>query len=89
MKANEILNKTKSTQESVCVCMIDIDNFKKINDDYGHDIGDQVLIAFTSVISKELNQNEVFGRLGEKSLLLFFPIPYYKSLLSKLNNYEH
>lgn len=84
MKTNEILNNAKSTQQSVCVCMIDIDNFKKINDDYGHDIGDQVLIAFTSVISKELNQNEVFGRLGGEEFAIIFPNTLLQESLIKI-----
>ncbi|XPV68601.1 MAG: diguanylate cyclase [Halarcobacter sp.] len=44
--------------------MIDIDRFKKINDIYGHDIGDKVIIKVTNIINSYLEEDEIFGRLG-------------------------
>ncbi len=53
--------------------MIDIDNFKKINDTYGHDVGDKVLMTFTSIINDELTTNQLFARLGGEEFAIVFP----------------
>lgn len=86
MKTNEILNEAKIKQQSVCICMIDIDDFKKINDEYGHDIGDKVLISFSSVVSDELNEHEIFGRLGGEEFALVFPNTSLKDALIKIEH---
>ena len=86
MKTSEILNEAKIKQQSVCICMIDIDNFKKINDEYGHDIGDKVLIAFASVVSNELSGHEIFGRLGGEEFALVFPNTLLKDALTKIEH---
>lgn len=47
-----------------CICMVDIDLFKKINDTYGHLSGDDVLRNVASTASKALRQADFFGRFG-------------------------
>ena len=44
--------------------IMDIDHFKKINDKYGHDVGDKVLKEFTSLISKHIRTTDIFCRIG-------------------------
>jgi diguanylate cyclase (GGDEF)-like protein len=44
--------------------MFDIDFFKNINDSYGHDVGDQVLITLCEIISQLLRETDVFCRVG-------------------------
>lgn len=44
--------------------MIDADHFKKINDTYGHDVGDQALIHFSSLIVKNCRKSDIVARLG-------------------------
>ena len=50
------------------VLMLDIDHFKKINDTYGHDIGDKVLKTFSNTIKNNLRKEDIFARIGKKSL---------------------
>ncbi|MFQ6574229.1 GGDEF domain-containing protein [Pseudomonas sp. UM16] len=44
--------------------LCDLDHFKRLNDAYGHQLGDQALIAFAQVASQSIRQDDVFGRIG-------------------------
>jgi diguanylate cyclase (GGDEF)-like protein len=57
----------------VSILMIDIDRFKGINDELGHLVGDEVLMAFVNNCSQILRRKDLFGRLGgdEFAVLLF------------------
>ncbi len=46
------------------VLMIDIDNFKSINDTHGHTIGDAAIRHFAGILKEELRKNDIAGRLG-------------------------
>ena len=50
---------------------MDIDRFKLINDKYGFSVGDHVLIDFASIISKNLRNNEIYGRIDADKFVLF------------------
>lgn len=52
--------------------MIDIDNFKKINDKYGHSVGDEILILIARTINNSLDENDVFGRLGGEEFAIIY-----------------
>lgn len=60
-------------KETYCLAMLDLDLFKKINDTHGHDIGDKVLIDFTSRVSKQLRESDLFARLGGEEFGLLMP----------------
>jgi diguanylate cyclase (GGDEF)-like protein len=55
------------------VVMIDLDNFKKINDVYGHKIGDEYIKAVTGRISSDLKAEDVFGRWGGDEFVAVLP----------------
>ncbi len=52
------------------VVLIDIDHFKQVNDQYGHDVGDQVLVELSRVCSQSLRGSDIFGRWGGEEFLL-------------------
>ncbi|MBE4908595.1 GGDEF domain-containing protein [Bacillus luteolus] len=52
------------------VIFFDIDRFKKVNDEFGHKTGDQVLVEFTTVISKVLSKEDYFGRWGGEEFVI-------------------
>jgi len=52
------------SQNKIALMMIDIDHFKKINDQYGHDAGDLVLKKLASTITQLLPEDAIFARLG-------------------------
>lgn len=52
---------------------IDLDNFKLVNDTYGHTVGDKLLMTVVSSIVKNLRKTDVIGRLGGDEFTIFFP----------------
>lgn len=59
-----IIERVTKEKKSICFIMFDIDNFKSINDTYGHPVGDLALKHITSVINGKLTSNMLFARLG-------------------------
>jgi diguanylate cyclase (GGDEF)-like protein len=53
--------------------IFDIDHFKKINDSCGHDVGDNVLIEYTELISLHLREGDIFCRIGGEEFALILP----------------
>ncbi len=67
----DILCPSHPTFVSVCIC--DIDFFKKVNDTYGHDIGDVVLKQISQTMKESLNGKAFIARWGGEEFLLVFP----------------
>jgi two-component system, cell cycle response regulator len=64
------ISKAKRGNNDLCIGMCDIDFFKNVNDTYGHQIGDEVLIAFTRLTSNQLRLYDHFGRYGGEEFLI-------------------
>jgi len=60
----------KRDWRNIAVIMLDLDHFKRINDDYGHLAGDQVLINFSDILKRHLRSNDFLFRLGGEEFLL-------------------
>jgi diguanylate cyclase (GGDEF)-like protein len=56
-----------------CLCMLDIDFFKRINDTYGHSAGDTVLREFARTVQGQIRSTDTFGRYGGEEFLLMLP----------------
>lgn len=53
--------------------IFDVDYFKKINDGYGHDVGDKVLVEYTKLINASLRKGDIFCRIGGEEFALILP----------------
>ena len=60
-------------EENLSALMVDIDNFKIVNDIYGHFVGDQVLKSVAEEIEKALRQTDVLGRFGGEEFIAVLP----------------
>jgi diguanylate cyclase (GGDEF)-like protein/PAS domain S-box-containing protein len=65
----------QTSTEPPCSALIymDLDRFKKINDSLGHEIGDELLIAFAGRTRHCLRDNDLFGRIGGDEFVVFLP----------------
>lgn len=59
-------------RQPAVVALIDIDHFKAINDDHGHDVGDKVLSTFAKVMRNNLKQEDTVCRWGGEEFILLF-----------------
>lgn len=55
------------------IMMLDLDHFKQVNDNYGHGVGDQVLVAFAEVLRQGVRRMDVPGRLGGEEFAVILP----------------
>lgn len=64
---------TERRQEQLklqCIMLFDIDHFKSINDQYGHDVGDQVLAAFAAMLRQQCRESDVLARWGGEEFVV-------------------
>jgi len=66
----EVIYAANSQQNSFSVILLDIDFFKKINDTYGHNVGDKVLIELARLVKMILRKEDVFARWGGEEFLI-------------------
>ncbi|MCR5502937.1 MAG: response regulator [Lachnospiraceae bacterium] len=74
-----LLNKTstETSLETVCesepgiLLVLDLDNFKPVNDIYGHDAGDKVLTAFANLLKNSFRSQDIIGRFGGDEFIVF------------------
>ncbi|MCG7605743.1 sensor domain-containing diguanylate cyclase [Halomonas sp. MM17-34] len=73
-RLNQELALIKRGTHSAVLMLIDLDFFKEINDTFGHQIGDQVLMNFSKVCSDTFRQADVISRWGGEEFLIMLPM---------------
>jgi two-component system cell cycle response regulator len=69
----KLLQKNQESKKSLAVVYLDIDHFKKINDTYGHNIGDEVLRTFAYRLKDSLRSFDLVARLGGEEFVAILP----------------
>lgn len=80
---------SKRYETSLSLILLDIDFFKRINDNFGHQIGDEVLVDFTDLIKNNIRKTDIFSRIGGEEfalLLLHTNLEQAVELAIKLKN---
>ena len=76
-KFNELLEReverSKRYDSGLSIIMCDIDHFKKINDEFGHDVGDNALKIFSSTIHDNIREVDMFARWGGEEFMILMP----------------
>lgn len=71
--AMQELERARRFAEPLSLVMLDIDHFKKVNDSYGHEVGDSAIIALTRTCSRHLRKIDSLGRLGGEEFAILLP----------------
>ena len=66
------LKKSLKGNNTSCIALLDVDNFKKINDRYGHTVGDEVLTTLTRIIQNRIRKSDKLCRYGGEEFLIYF-----------------
>ena len=66
------LKKALKKDKASCVALIDIDHFKRINDSYGHLVGDEVLATLSNTIKSRIRKSDKLCRYGSEEFLIYF-----------------
>ena len=80
--AKHIFDLNKREKQDLSIIMLDIDKFKNVNDTYGHDIGDKVIIALSNELTNQHRASDVVCRYGGEEFVLLLP----NTSLNNVNN---
>ena len=90
-----LLNKKASQEEIDIICkkhggallMIDLDSFKPVNDIYGHEMGDKVLIRFAQILSSAIRSTDIAGRMGGDEFVVYCKNIDKEEIIEKKSDY--
>jgi two-component system, cell cycle response regulator len=90
LKLNEILmleiKKSDRYKIPLSIIMLDIDHFKDVNDTYGHDVGDDVLVKLTRTVTANIREVDMFARWGGEEFVIMLPNTDEKGALTTAEN---
>lgn len=70
---HRLMRKNRSGEINFCAIMVDLDDFKKINDTFGHDEGDRVLKELAGILKEKMPENGMAGRWGGDEFVALLP----------------
>ena len=70
---NQATDGLKTCTGKAAMAVIDLDHFKQVNDSFGHDAGDRILVDFTELVQTILPKDVLFGRMGGEEFALYSP----------------
>jgi len=71
-QAELALANSKRYGQPLCLLVLDLDHFKQVNDQYGHGVGDEVLIKTSSVLQEQIRDSDVLVRYGGEEFVIIF-----------------
>jgi len=80
-RVKEKIDMYKRYESYFCIALFDIDDFKKVNDTYGHDIGDKVLIEVCKIIKNNIRNTDMLFRIGGEEFIVLYPKTYLEDTI--------
>lgn len=72
-RLDDLLASTRDMRIPLTIVMLDLDHFKRVNDEHGHAVGDSVLKHFAQQIQRQIRPLDIVGRIGGEEFLLVLP----------------
>ena len=79
----ELVDRSAIVWKSFGLLMIDVDDFKRVNDQYGHLIGDRVLLALVEQVKRHTRKDDIVARYGGEEFVIILPDTSYRRTLKK------
>jgi diguanylate cyclase (GGDEF)-like protein len=96
MLIEQALKTAKRDKNKITLCYLDLDNFKEVNDSYGHVEGDKVLKEVATIIKNNLRESDIFCRLGGDEFIIAWhdldinqSEKQWKRILKKFNEWNN
>lgn len=80
------LARSERTQETIALLFLDLDKFKPVNDNYGHDVGDQLLVEIAIRLKSILRADDFLARLGGDEFIIMLNLSEDKEAMRKIVN---
>ncbi|RHW77645.1 GGDEF domain-containing protein [Colwellia sp. RSH04] len=94
-QGQKMIGQFRDNHQEFTVLLLDLDHFKSINDNYGHQVGDQVLIKCAQLICETMRTRDVFSRLGGEEFAALLPFADHNKakaiaerILEKIAHYD-
>lgn len=84
LEVRETERRSGQEQKAGALVYVDIDHFKKINDTYGHDVGDKAIRALVAKLREIFRTNDIIGRIGGEEFAVFCPGATDKEIYGKI-----
>ncbi|MDQ0156266.1 histidine kinase N-terminal 7TM domain-containing diguanylate cyclase [Robertmurraya andreesenii] len=72
-RSSELLNQAKKKTQPFSLLLFDIDHFKKVNDTYGHNVGDKAICHLVAICNSILESEHIFARFGGEEFIVSLP----------------
>ncbi|RVU84346.1 GGDEF domain-containing protein [Leucothrix sargassi] len=72
-KGTDAVESAKKYKEPIAAVLLDIDHFKKVNDEYGHAVGDEVICHVANIMLGRIRESDIQGRIGGEEFALVLP----------------
>lgn len=89
LRENELRENKFGRNASIdfAIVMMDIDDFKKVNDVYGHQVGDEILLCITNTINESLYEEDIVARYGGEELVIYIhEVKDYNIVYNRIDN---
>jgi diguanylate cyclase (GGDEF)-like protein len=85
-RLREAVNFFEKSRESFALCFLDIDDFKKINDQYGHIVGDDILVQLATRLQHQLKPTDTLARQGgDEFVIVIYNVDSSSQILEKID----
>lgn len=85
----EEIYRAKRYQTPLSLILIDIDHFKAVNDNYGHVVGDKVLVQTTQLIQQQIRKTDLLARFGGEEFVIILPETDLQEALTQAERIRH